>query len=495
MLRLFSLVFAILTLLHGSGHGDDRPNILWIIADDMSAHFSCYGETLIETPHVDRLAAEGAQFTKAFVTAPVCSTCRSALITGMYQTSIGSHHHRSGRGELKITLPEGIVPIPKLFQDAGYFTSINGWPTRPGKRGKTDYNFEWNESTYAGSHWSERAEGQPFFHQVQIPGGKLRGGTTPQTERYAQKIEREFGARTEASKVVLPPYYPDDPILRHDWAAYLDSVRETDRVVGEVVAELEEAGLLENTLVIFMTDHGISHARGKQFLYEEGIHVPLVMAGPGVTPGTVRDDLVEHVDLAALSLAAAQIQLPETMQGRDILASNYQAREAIFSARDRCDETVDHVRCVRTDRFKYIRNFLPQRPHLMPCAYKDKKSIYITLRELHAAGRLPELSEEILFSPTRAPEELYDLEADPFELNNLAEDPAFAETLAEMAARLEQWMVETNDLGRSPESRTMYDSDMLPYTAKHRKPGGDARQLEVIERNIALMLDWAAAGK
>ena len=260
---------------------DDRPNIVWIIPDDMSANFGCYGETAIKTPHVDALAASGVKFTNAYVTAPVCSTCRSAFITGMYQTSIGAHHHRSGRGELEIHLPDGIELVPKLFQDAGYHTSISGWPGN-GKFGKTDYNFEWDQSVYDGTDWTERKEGQPFFAQIQTAGGKLRGKDADGWEKVAANAEKVFGDRTSLDAVTLPPYYPEHPDIVQDWAAYLDSVRLTDHMVGEVVAKLKADGVYDNTIILFMTDHGISHARGKQFMYDEGLHVPLVIRGPGI---------------------------------------------------------------------------------------------------------------------------------------------------------------------------------------------------------------------
>ena len=395
----------------------------------MSANFSCYGETAIETPNVDRLAANGVRFTNAYVTAPVCSTCRSAFITGMYQTSIGAHHHRSGRGEKKIHLPDGIVPIPKLFQDAGYHTSISGWPAdKRGRFGKTDYNFEWDESMYDGNDWATRDDDQPFFHQIQTPGGKRRGGTIDSARKFQERCADIFGAAIPVDKVILPPYYPNDPVLLEDWAAYLDCCRYTDRLVGEVVQRLKDEGQLQNTVILFMTDHGISHARGKQFLYDEGIHVPLVIAGPGIDAGQTRTDLVEHIDIGALSLGLAGIEIPSHMQGRDILAANYEPRDAAFSARDRCDETVEHLRSVRTDRFKYIRNFLSERPHLQPCAYKDKKDILQALRKAHEAKELNSVQEKLLFSPTRQPEELYDLQKDPHELNNLAGDPKHAAT-------------------------------------------------------------------
>ncbi|MEM9280459.1 MAG: sulfatase [Verrucomicrobiota bacterium] len=473
---------------------EGKPNIVWIIPDDMSAHFACYGETAIETPHLDALAEKGALFTNAYVTAPVCSTCRSALITGMYQTTIGSHHHRSGRGELKIHLSEPVQLVPKLFQDAGYHTSISSWPGTKGKFGKTDYNFEWDQAVYDSSLWQDREEGQPFFHQVHTPGGKLRGKDEEGWEKVQKRAEELFGDRTSESAVTLPPYYPDHPDIVRDWAAYLDSVRVTDHMIGEVIAQLEEEGLLENTLVIFMTDHGISHARGKQFLYDEGIHVPLVIAGPGVTPGTVREDVVEHIDLAALSLAAAGIEVPDWMQAQDILADDYAPREAVFSARDRCDETVDHLRSVRTQDFKYIRNFLPQRPYLQPSGYKDAKDILKALRESHEAGVLTP-TQQLLMRETRPEEELYDVVSDPFEITNLADDPAYADELAAMRERLETWMEETGDQGREPEDPDRYLSEMADYVGGGNAKRKDPAHLQRIEDNIKLMKLWAEQGK
>ncbi|MBL9124512.1 MAG: sulfatase [Planctomycetaceae bacterium] len=467
-----------------------RPNIVWIIVDDMSANFACYGEPLIETPHVDRLAREGTRFAHAFVTAPVCSPCRSALITGCYQTTIGAHHHRSGRGAEKIHLPAGVEPIPAIFKRLGYYTCIGG-PVGDSKKGlgKTDYNFEWDPAIYDGHDWAGRAPGQPFFMQVQLHGGKYRGNDN--NPKWTEQVVAELGSATRPEDVELPPYYPRDPVLLNDWAQYLDTVRYTDKQVGDVLARLEREGILDSTVVIFMTDHGISHARGKQFLYDEGLHVPLVMRGPGIERGKEREDLVEHIDLAATSLGLAGAPVPPWMQERNLLAADYQPREAVFAARDRCDETVEHLRSVRTSQFKYIRNYLHLRPHLQPNQYKDSKQIVRRLRELHAAGELSELPERLLFAPTRAPEELYDLAADPHELKNLAGDPAYHATLAEMRARLAKWEMTTNDQGREPEPAAMYDSDMEVYL------GGRARRNRDSElvRNIELMKQWARQGK
>ena len=491
---LLSLVFCVPALA-------ERPNIVWFVVDDMSPHFSCYGENLIQTPAVDRLASQGTRFSHAYVTAPVCSACRSALITGMYQTTIGAHHHRSGRGSLKIHLPTDVTPVPILFQKAGYFTCIGGglkdldhrglpFAAAKGKKkggpsrlGKTDYNFEWDAKMYDSHDWSGRG-GKPFFMQVQLHGGKLREGNESARAAFKERVVAELGSATDATKVTLPPYYPRDPVLLDDWALYLDAVRLTDLHVGRVLARLESEGLMENTLIIFMTDHGISHARGKQFLYDEGTRIPFIVNGPGVKKGAVRDDLVMQIDMAAISLGAAGIAIPPSMQGRDFLAEGYQPRDAIFAARDRCDETVERIRSVRDGQFLYIRNFHPQRPHLQPNAYKDGKAIIQTLRALHTDGKLPPLSEKLLFSDQREAEELYDYVADPFQITNLSSDAKFKTQIERNRERLDQWMLESRDKGA--ESDAMYDSDMAEYV---KKPNPE------VERNIALMKQWAKEGK
>jgi arylsulfatase A-like enzyme len=486
---------------------ESRPNVLWFIVDDMSANFGCYGETAVRTPHVDRLAREGTRFSHAYTTAPVCSPCRSGFITGMYQTTVGAHHHRSGRGVEKIRLPDGIVPVPVLFQRAGYYTCIgSGLPAanRAGKAknakkggdgegarglGKTDYNFEWDPKMYDSADWAGRKPGQPFFMQVQLAGGKLRGGTDESAVRLLERAKEEFGAATDPASVTLPPYYPRDPVQLRDWAAYLDAVRFTDKHVGEVLARLEQEGLLENTLVIFTTDHGISHARGKQFLYDEGTHVPFVVRGPGIERGKVRNDLIELIDLAAISLARAGVGVPAYMQAKDVFASGYRPRNAVYAARDRSDETVERIRSVRTEEFLYIRNFHPQRPHLQPNAYKDGKSIVQNLRALHAAGKLSATSELLLFGATRPTEELYVWKKDRWQVTNLAGDPSYQAQLENGRAMLERWIVETKDKG--PESEAMYDSDMDVYVGGRANRKGEA----VTEKNIALMKQWAKAGK
>jgi len=462
-----------------------RPNILWIVVDDMSADFACDGGP-VATPHVDRLAREGTRFARAFSTAPVCSPSRSALVTGCYQTAIGAHHHRSGRGELSIGLPPGVRPLPAILREAGWFTCIGDGlgPDGDGRLGKTDYNFRFDASIYDAADWAGRAPGQPFFMQVMLPGGKLRGESEESMRRLAARAEAELGSAVSPADVVLPPTCPDDPVLRLDRAAYLDAVRLTDAHVGRVLARLEREGILDDTVVVFLADHGISHARAKQFLYDEGTRIPLVVRGPGIPAGAVRDDLVAHIDVAALSLARAGLPLPERCDGRDPFDPAGGRRDAVFAARDRCDETVDRIRSVRTDRWLYVRNFHPRRPLLQPNAYKDGKAIVRRLRALHGDGALGELHERLLFAPEREAEELYDHVADPFQLVNLAADPAHAALLGELRGRLADWMAACGDAEGEPEA--MYDSDMRVYVGRGNPE---------VERTIALMKRWAAEGK
>jgi arylsulfatase A-like enzyme len=464
------------------------PNIVWIVVDDMSCHFAYQGENLVNTPHVDRLASEGVVFSNAYATAPVCSTFRSAMITGMYQTTIGAHHHRSSRGTEKIYLPEGIRTIPELFRDAGYYTCIaNADGTR---NGKTDYNFvHQREDLYDGIDWKGREEGQPFFAQFQLHGGKHRN-----SEKGYEAIKAELDQLVDRAAVTLPPYYPDHPVFREDWAAYLDSVNYTDIEVGRILARLKEDDVLDNTIVFFLTDHGISQARGKQFLYEEGVKIPFVVWSPQLIPGgAVRDELIAHIDLGSASLALAGIPIPDRMQGRPLFGPKGSPRDYVVFARDRCDETVDRIRGIRKGSYKYIRNYYPERPYLQPCRYKDAKPFMPPLRDLYAAGKL-NAAQSLQLAETRPAEELYDLESDPFEIHNLAGDPKQQQRLREFRALLKHWEVESDDRGRFPEPESMYDSDMEAAMAKNRKKKNH-EAVAGLEKNIALMKKWASEGK
>ena len=418
---------------------DGQPNILWIFIEDASPHISCYGEEAIKTPTIDALAESGILFENAYVTCPVCSPSRSALITGMYQTTVGAHNHRSQRNSGKgggnteyynsYDLPQEIPIASKLFEEAGYF-SCNG--NMAERTGKTDYNFVEN-NIYDGISWKESPDGTPFFCQIQLKGGKNRSRTA-NTENFN-----------------LPPYYYEDKIMRQDWKEYLGSWLDTDDDLRQIIAELVVEGVYDNTLIFFLTDHGISHLRGKQFCYDEGIKVPFIVKFPdGHDAGTSRQDMVMQIDLLPTSLAFAGIPIPDNIQGKNIFANDYNERKYTFAARDRCDETTEIIRSGHTKKYHYIRNFLSYRPHAQRNQYKDGKEISKHMRELYEAGKLSELQSGF-YQPTRPPEELYDVEKDPYEINNLANDPNYQEKLKEMRSALHSWMKETNDPGLIPE--------------------------------------------
>ena len=428
----------------GRGKGK-RPNILWITSEDTCPDMACYGGKPVETPNLDRLASEGIRFTRAYSTAPVCSPSRSAFMTGMYQTSIGAHNHRSHRRD-GYTLSPPVEVVTEYFRRAGYFTA-NVRTAAPGVRGsgKTDFNFH-VKKPFDGTDWNQRKKGQPFFAHLNL--------------HYTHRTFRRDPLRPiDPRKVEIPPYYPDDPLTRRDWTDYLESIQLLDRQIGKILERLKKEGLEENTVVFYFGDHGRPHVRGKQWLYEGGIHVPLMVRWPGRLPaGKVSDALVSMVDFAPTSLALAGIEPPRHMQGVVFLGEKAVSRKFVFAARDRCDETVDRIRCVLDGRWKYIRNFMPDLPYTQFNAYKEGFYPVLPLLEvLHEQGKLTPAQE--LFMVSRKPEEeLYDLEKDPSEIHNLAGDPAHAEKLGRYRGILERWIASTNDRGRIPE-----DPEVLAY--------------------------------
>lgn len=483
-MRLPLCLLAIATAFPAAAQtASERPNIVWIFSEDQSDHYGPFQAALAKTPNIDRMALEGGKFTRAFVTAPVCSPSRSALVTGMYQTTIGAHNHRSGRGDLKIRLPGDVEPVPAIMRRTGYYVT-NGRYGDDGtlSKGKTDYNFEYAADLYDGADWAGRASGQPFFAQIQLRGGKRRN------QRTLEPLKAVQTNGIDPKKVKLPPYYPDHPQIRKDWAQYLESIEHVDWEVGKILERLEREGVADNTVVFFLTDHGVSHARGKQFLSEEGTRVPLVVRAPGrIEPGLVREDLVAHIDVAASSLAFAGIDVPGWMEGRPLFGPHADPREYVVSARDRCDETVDRIRSVRTERFRYIRNFVPERPHLQPNRYKDGKAVIQTLHKLRADGELtPKI--EAMFYGERPREELYDLREDPWEMRNLAGDAAHAATLAKLRSTLKGWIEQTGDRGQEFEDAARYGSDMAVYLK-----GQKGEQGEILKRNISDTEAWREA--
>ncbi len=415
----------------------DRPNILWLISEDTSPDIACYGTTLVKTPNIDKVAAEGARFTNAFVTAPVCSASRSCFMTGMYQTSIGAHHHRSHRDD-GYRLPPPATVITDYFRRLGYFTS-NCAGLSYKKAGKTDWNFTPNAPPFDGTDWSQRKPRQPFFAQINFA----------MTHR---DFRRDKNNPIDPAKVELPPYYPDHPVTRRDWANYLEAMQVLDAEIGVALQWLQKEGELENTIIVYFGDNGRPHVRCKQWLYEGGIRVPMIVRWPGrIEPGTVVEDLVSTVDLAPTLLAALGVEPPEHLQGYNILGPKKRTREYVFAARDRCDGTVDRIRCVRSKRYKYIRNYHPDKPYTQFNAYKKLQYPALTVMQvLHKQGKLtPEQAK--FMATTRPREEFYDLQQDPHELHNLAENLKHRKALQKHSRVLDEWIKATGDQGETPE--------------------------------------------
>ena len=441
-----------------------RPNILWILSEDICPDLRCYGTPVVQTPNLDTLASQGVRYVNAFTTSPVCSASRSAMITGMYQTSIGAHHHRSHRGD-GYRLPEPVRLITDYLREAGYFTA-NVTTAAPGVSGsgKTDFNFHLDHEPFDGTDWNQRKPGQPFFAQLSIKETH-RGG---HWKNLAGKMENPV----DPDKVALPPYFPDHPIARQDWATYLDSIQLMDQYVGKILERLDDEGLTESTVVIFIGDHGRCHVRGKQWVYDAGIRIPLLVRWPGkLEAGTVCDDLVSAIDISATVLKIAGITPPAHMHGRVFLGPDARKREYIFAARDRCDETVECIRCVHTKRYSYIRNYMPYRPYMQSNRYKDTSyPMRNLLRQLHGEGKLTPAQEQFM-APRKPVEELYELQNDPHEIYNLADSPEHQQVLKQLRAAHIEWMRETKDLGLipEPELEDLYETYGSQYNILEQK--------------------------
>ncbi len=423
-----------------------QPNVLWIYGEDLSPDLACYGTPAVATPNIDRLAGEGTLFKNAFVTCPVCSPSRSALITGTYQTHFDAHNHRSNRDK---PLRSDMKLITDCFREAGYFTSNSPGPPY-NRRGKTDFNFH-RENPFDGIDWSERDEGQPFYAQINIPD--------------THRVFKPFPDRPiNPDDVELPSYYPDHPLTRKDWGLYLESIQILDRKVGKILDRLDEEGLTDNTIVFFISDHGRAHIRCKQFLYDGGIRIPLIVRYPGnVDAGVVSDELVSGVDFMPTSLSLTGIDIPNYVQGQIFLGSEATSRDAIYAARDRCDGTDDRIRCIRTKQYKLIRNYHPELPYMQFNGYKKLQyPLWTLIRILSEKGELTEAQQHFL-KQTRPDAELYDLQNDPYEVNNLAKDNSFNDVRIDLSNKLDEWIAATGDMGETPETeetKNYWDKNM-----------------------------------
>jgi len=414
------------------------PNIVWVVGEDMGPHLGCYGDIQAITPNLDRLASEGARFVRAFTHAPVCAPSRSGLIAGRYPTSIGSHHMRS-------QLLEPPPTFTSYLRKAGYLVA---WP------GKTDFNFKVPPDAFDSTNdWLKNFPRQPFFAYINF-NVSHESQIRAEPDRRAKNVARlKPEERRDPGSVKLPPYYPDTPEVRRDVANYYDLVRAVDYRAGDVLQALQEHGLADNTVVMFFGDHGWGMPRGKRWVYDSGIRVPLIIRWPGkIKPGTVREDLVCFLDFAPTVLSLAGVNIPKEMQGHVFLGPNRaRERKYIFAARDRMDETYDRIRGVRDKRFKYIRNFHPELPYAQRIQYMELMPTMGVWRQLNAEGKLSG-AQKLFFAKTKPGEELYDLDADPHEINNLADSSKHRRKLRELRAALDAWMDETKDLGAIPET-------------------------------------------
>ncbi len=426
-----------------------QPNILWISCEDMSPHLGCYGDPNAHSPAIDRLASQGVRYTRAFTVAGVCAPCRSNIITGMFPTSLGSQHMRCAG-----TLPEGIKCFPEYLRAAGYYCTNSS---------KTDYNLgnygkPWDESS-GKAHWRNRPDGKPFFSVFNLGTtheGQIHGGRKPSDDDPAPDKNREAGPHD------LPPYYPDTPVVRADWNKYRAQITKMDAQVARVLADLEEDGLADETIVFYWSDHGVGLPRAKRWLYDSGTHVPLIVRIPEKlragtadkrqgTPGTVDGQLVSFIDFAPTVLHLAGVTIPQHMQGRAFLGEKLTPpRQYVFGARDRMDERYDIIRAVRDKQYRYIRNYEPHKAYYQYMNTPEKGETMGELRRWHASGQLPPAAE-LFMAETKPLEELYDLDADPHEINNLIDSPEHGDILNRLRSAHVDWVLRTRDLGLMPE--------------------------------------------
>ncbi len=426
-----------------------RPNILWITCEDTSPYLGCYGDPYAVTPNLDRFAGESIRYTNAYSTAPVCAPARSCLITGVYATSLGTQHLRS-----EVLIPRQIEAFPKILRVAGYYCSNNF---------KEDYNFKdptiWDDSSPT-AHWRNRSAGAPFFSVFNLTcthQGQINGSDEEFFRKYSSKLTPQ--ERHDPKTILLPPYYPDTPMVRKIWARYYDLITTMDKQVGAILDELKADGLADSTIVFFFPDHGLGIPRFKRTLYDSGLHVPLIVRFPPrcqhlapFASGGRADQLVSFVDFAPTALKLAGMAIPSYMQGQPFLGeAPASPREYIFATHSRVDEAYEMSRCVRDQRYKYIRNFLPHLPYVQPSAYCDQAEIMQELRRLVGTPALIG-SPGLLWQPTKPVEELYDIQADPHEIHNLAGVAAHRQTLEQLRQRLWAWMVETHDTELLPEA-------------------------------------------
>ena len=454
-----------------------RPNIVWLSMEDTSPRYGCYGDRLAVTPTCDRLAAEGVRFERAFSTAPVCAPARHAVITGTHAVTSGAHHMRTlfmvdpvgGPRPVpgySVVTPPHVVPLPTLLRMAGYHCTNDS---------KTDYQFDppaamW-DACEPGAHWRGRADGQPFF-AVFNPTFSHESGLWDDPPPYNPDLCPE-ALQPDPADVAVPPYLVDGPRTRRCIARQYGNVRRDDDVFGEVVAQLESDGVLEDTVIFVWSDHGEGLPRAKRWLYDAGLRVPLIVRVGRNVPGWerlapaggVRRDVVSTIDLMPTVLKLCGLDVPRHLPGVDLLAGG---RRYAFGTRDRLDSAYDKQRAVTDGRFKLIRHDTPERPMLQWMPYSNTVGAMDELWRAELAGELrPEQRQ--LFEP-RPVLELYDTDADPHELTNLADHADLAEKRAELLDVLDGWCRRYDRYGDVPEAQMVATwwggADHPPATAE-----------------------------
>ena len=437
MIGNMKYIYSLILCVTVSTFAEDRPNILWLSAEDISPHLGCYGDLEAITPNLDQLAKEGTRYTHAFTTAGVCAPCRSGIITGMYQTTLGTHHMRCNA-----VLPKHIKPFTTYLRKAGYYCTNNS---------KKDYQFRepkdtWDESG-GKAHWRKRKSGQPFFSVFNFTGCH-ESGISGEAKYKSVTQNLKASQRQDASELKLPPYYPDTPIVREDWKRNYELITAMDAWAGDIIKQLKDDGLFENTIIIFWSDHGVGLPRAKRWLYDSGTRVPLIVRQPAGEVG-VSDRLVSSIDFGPTVLKLAGLEIPKHMQGRSFIEGR--PRKYVFGARDRMDERYDIIRSVRDKRYRYIRNYEPLKTYYQYMNTPEKGATMKEIRRTAKAGKLPPAAK--LFMATSKPtEELYDLKNDPHEINNLVGNSKYTDKLVELRKAHSDWVKRTGDLGLLPEA-------------------------------------------
>ena len=385
---------------------------------------------------------------------PVCAPSRSAIITGMYPSSIGTGNHRAYHQKRKVRpdseselefpyyssrLAEAIKPFTQILRENGYFCTNNS---------KTDYNFKlrkeaWDESS-KGASWEKRKKDQPFFAVFNF-------GVTHESSIWNRDKKK---LKVDPNNLNVPPVFPDDSIARHALAVNYSNLIEMDIQMGKIIDKLKKQSLYDNTFIFFYSDHGGPFPRHKRAIYETGTKVPLIVKFPKgfKTEEKRNNDMLSFIDFAPTILSIANINIPKIYQGKPFLGfkKSLEKRKYLFTASDRFDELTDRIRAVKSKKFKYIRNYNTEKPHALNVVYRTQMNLMKHLNELNKTNSLSE-KQKLWFQAPKSPEEFYDLENDPFELNNLIENEEFSSHIYELKLKLDSWLMNINDLGGIPE--------------------------------------------